>query len=347
MSYLSDDFLDAIAWGLIALFDTWSEHVEQLDWTVDDAISLVRVRNPNGCIVVRGASQDVVTVKVLKTVRAPAEESAPALAQRVRVLLDQVGDILYLRAVYPSLPLGGSVFVRYEITVPRTVDLDLYTQRGGIIVDGIESGVEAETRSGNITLAETLGPATLYTSRGQIRVTDVDGAVEAESGDGDILAQAFTGEASFRTTRGRISIEGNDGMVRARSYDSDIELTNGRGGAHLQSVNGDIRASFENLKKPGDFMTQHGSIALDIRDGRASLEAETLEGDVHLALAPDFSGWIDAGTGGGVVQNELDLAIEQQSGNWLVGRMGSGDEVVVKLRAFNGDIVLEKPEARQ
>jgi hypothetical protein len=91
-------------------------------------------------------------------------------------------------------------------------------------------------------------------------------------------------------------------------------------------------------------MTQHGSIALAVHQGRASLGAESLEGDVSLVLAPGFNGWIDAGTGGGVVRNALDLTVEQESRHWLVGRMGSGDEVILKLRAFNGDIELRGME---
>ncbi|MGC9348787.1 MAG: DUF4097 family beta strand repeat-containing protein [Anaerolineae bacterium] len=348
---MSDSFgelFDGVARRLITLFGPWSQQVEQMAWTLEDPINLLKAHNVNGSISVHAANQNWVTVDAWKTVRAPSEGGAAAFARRVRVRLTQRKHGIYLHAVYPHPPLGYSVFVRYEITVPRAIDMDLYTQNGGITVGGVEGALEAETRTGNIYLNDTLGPVTLYTAEGDIRVADVDGTVDAESSSGAVRLHNVSGVARLRTTSGPIVLNVGEGVVRARSFRGDVELQHFKGRAEGQTISGDIKVSFARLRESSEFITQDGSIDLviqDVAEDATALEAEALEGDINLAIVPDASGLLDAGAGAGSVHCHLPVSGGQKSKHLLVGQLGEGKTPLIKLRTFEGDITIRPYEA--
>lgn len=344
-----EDYQDEIQQGLLSLFGAWSEHIEVLEQVIDGPVSLVRARTMNGSIVVRGGSQTYVTVKAWKVVRGPVEGLAEIFAERVAVDVERHGETVALYAVYPGLPLGCRVFVRYEIGVPRDVDVDLYTHNGGINVLGVEGAIEAETWSGNIELEDTMGPAKLYTSNGAIRMTGLDGAVEAESGKGGVQLESSSGRAQLRTTNGDIMVVSSDAAVKAQSYSGDIEVQQGRGRAELQTVNGDVRASFADLSGERrsvtvTAVTQTGSLSLDLAGGSAIIDAEATDGSISLDLPSDFAGYLEAGTRRGAVVCELSLTTGLRTLNLLAGQLGEGGAGSVRVQTFDGDIRIRARE---
>jgi hypothetical protein len=333
-----DAFFDDIALGLMSLFGPWSEHVEPVSWSVDGPIDLVRVRATSGSIIVRGGSQDVVMVRATKTVRGPTAELAERFARRVEVRMTHAGSSVHLQTLYPRPPLGCAVFVRYEITLPWAVDADLHTQSGGILVSGIEGAVEAETRSGNIDLLDTSGPATAHTASGRIHASGVEGAIQAENDQGRIAVEACSGHIRLRTTSGDIEIDGCDGTVRARSYQGSIRLDRGRGSAELETDGGDILAHFERLGAPGVFLTRTGRVDVTVAELQGYLEAESLDGSVRIGLPTGCSAMLDASTNDGTVLCDHPVDATQRSPSLLIGGLGEGYGPLVKLRSFSGDI---------
>ena len=344
-----DGFLDSVALGLMSLFGPWSEHTEPVTWSVDGLIDLVRVRAISGSIVVRGGSQDVVMVRATKTVRGPTKELADPtgwsrFARRVEVQMTHVGNSVHLQTLFPRPPLGCAVFVRYEITLPWAVDADLYTESGGITVSGIEGAVEAETRSGNIDLVDTSGPATVRTASGRIHASGVEGAIQAENDQGSIAVAACSDHIRLRTTSGDIGIDGCDGTIRARSYQGNIRLDRGRGGAELETDGGDILAHFERLGAPGVFLTRTGRVDVTVADLQAYLEAESLDGSVRVGLPTACSAMLDAGTNDGTVLCDLPVDATQRSQSLLVGGLGEGYGPLIKVSSFSGDIHVQQQD---
>lgn len=335
------DLFDAVTAGMKSLFGPWSEHVEERIWTVDGDLGMLKVRSLNGGILVRGADQEELVVRAVKTVRGPTKEMAESFAPRVHIRKSQIRDGFYLQAVYPRPPLACTVFVRFEIAVPWALDVELYTQNGGVAVSGVEGAVDVETRSGNIDLVDTTGPAKLHTASGAIRASGVEGAIEAESGQGQIVIERCAGYVKLRTTRGDISITDYEGNVRARSYQGDIQLVGATGGADLEAASGDVSASFSHLKAPGIFQSGAGSVAVVLEASEAYLEAEALDGSVVVRLPDGYAGMLDAGTAGGVIDCAIPLGVIQQAPILLTGRLGDGYGPLVKLRTFDGDISIK------
>ncbi|MGC9468170.1 MAG: DUF4097 family beta strand repeat-containing protein [Anaerolineae bacterium] len=342
MKRTSNDFLDQLTQGLFSLFGPWSESVEELDWVFDGPVSLVRARTMNGSIVVRAANQRGATVRAWKTVRGPTEGLADAFRERVRVHVTQHGESLHVYSVYPQPPLGCSVFVRYEITVPRTVDIDLYVENGAIDISGTEGAIEAEVWSGSIELNESIGPADLYVSSGRIRARNAEGAMKAESGAGDIFFEDVVGDVRLRTTRGDLEFVRCTGALRGRSHEGGITVEDATGTVNLETDRGSIRASLLRLEERAVFLTQEGSILVRIQDGLAPVHMETLEGNVDLAVPPRFAGRVEAETGRGAIACELPLDIVEVGPHLLIARSDDDNGAQIKVHTFDGDISIHE-----
>jgi len=329
---------DSVTQGMRALFGPWSEHSEPVSWSVDGPIDLLRVRAVHGSITVRCGDHDGVLIRALKTVRGPTSQLAAWFTERVEARINRHGDSVRVQTLYPRPPMGCSVFVRYEVFLPWTADVDLFTQSGGILVSGIEGAVEAETRTGNIELADTSGPATVHTADGRIKASGVDGALLAENDRGHVSLADCRGRAQVRTTKGDIEIVGFEGTLRARSYQGAIHLQGGSGGAELETDSGDVHATMESLVAPSSFLARTGSVDVTVASLRGYLEAESSDGHVRVRLPSDASGMLDAGTNDGTVHCAASVNASQRTPSLLIGALGSGYGSLVKLRSFSGDI---------
>jgi len=329
---------DSVTKGMMALFGPWSEHSEPVSWSIDGPIDLLRVRAVHGSIVVHCGDHDGVLVRALKTVHGPTDQLAEWFTGRVDARISHHAGSVRAQTLYPRPPLGCSVFVRYEIFLPWAVDVDLFTQSGGIVVSGVEGAVQAETRTGNIELADTSGPATAHTASGHITASGVDGALQVDNGRGRVSLKGCSGRAQIRTTRGDIGIDGFDGAVRARSYQGAIRLDGGTGGAELETDSGDVLATMTNLVSPSSFLARTGSVDVRVAALRGYLEAESSDGEVRVRLPSDASGMLDAGTDDGTVHCALPVKTSQRTASLLVGALGTGYGSLVKLRSFAGDI---------
>jgi DUF4097 and DUF4098 domain-containing protein YvlB len=218
------------------------------------------------------------------------------------------------------------------------MDVDVYTENGGVTVMEVEGAVEAETWSGNIELRDTLGPATVTTSNGSLQLLDVEGSIEAESGSGSCTVHGVHGHARLRTTHGDIRVTAAEGTVKARSHSGNLELLRVSGGGALETATGDIRATFEHVDTASSLITRSGAIQLAIAHSTASIHAESLDGSLTVMLPEQFTGHLDAGTAEGEVRCEIPFDPAQRSRHLLVGALGEDGPARFTLRTFRGDI---------
>ena len=149
------------------------------------------------------------------------------------------------------------------------------------------------------------------------------------------------------TVNGKIHVRGIDGAIDAESVNGVVALVGDTGPFKAQTVNGKIRAEIGRLLKGATFLTTNGSIDLDVDECAASATARTNNGAVKMTLGSGFSGQIDAKTNNGRVRCDFPVAAERQSRKRLKGVIGSGSDVVVKLRSMNGSIHLKERERTQ
>jgi DUF4097 and DUF4098 domain-containing protein YvlB len=139
--------------------------------------------------------------------------------------------------------------VTYEVTVPRSMSLDL------------------ENTNGAIEVADVRGSHKLYTTNGHIELARCAGDVAAETTNGGIKAELLDvtpgKRVSLETTNGRISLAAPptlaaelDAATTNGSVDTDLPVTTTRTGKH--SLRGMINGGGPSLR----LRTTNGSIEI-------------------------------------------------------------------------------------
>jgi DUF4097 and DUF4098 domain-containing protein YvlB len=196
-----------------------AELTETIDRTFDVRPgAAVTLSNVNGSVTVTAWDQPRVRVVAVKKVEADRDEVQEVL-KALRVELQPRDGGLDINTRYPKRgdhSILGWLFgddieaqVRYELTVPRTMKLDLESVNGAIYVDGVNGAHEVETTNGSIEMTRCAG---------SIDASTTNGAISAE------LTTVAKGQPlRFSTTNGRIEVT----LPPTLAVDVDAGTTNG------------------------------------------------------------------------------------------------------------------------
>jgi DUF4097 and DUF4098 domain-containing protein YvlB len=194
--------------------------------------------------------------------------------------------------------------IRFEVHVPRAVDVFVDTAGGRIELEAIDGTVDLDTSGGRIDVERVRGDVVADTSGGGIEVSDVEGSVRADTSGGAINISEVTGDIVADTSGGRIDIEGAGGSVRA------------------DTSGGTVRVVFAAGNDRG------GSL-------------ETSGGGVTAVIDPSVGLEIDASSSGGGVQTDLPLTVQ---GSWSRTRLEgtlNGGGASLRLRSSGGGVRIE------
>jgi hypothetical protein len=212
-----------------------------------------------------------------------------------------------------TLEVGGSRRggdTRFEVTVP-------YGAR-----------INAQTRSGDVSVRGTRGPVEIHTQNGDIDVDEVMTRLDVTCLSGDITARNIGGDVTIYSTNGEVTLSDVRGGVDIVTVSGDIDL---RGIAaktvRAKATSGDVR--FDGSIDPAgryELVTHSGDIGLRIpRDASAQLTVSTWTGTVDS----DFPITLRPGEHGIGVTTTKRFVFE-------IG--GGGARIAVE--AFSGDIKL-------
>lgn len=196
-----------------------AELTETIDRTLDvKAGALVELSNVNGRVSVTSWDQPRVRIVARKEVKGDREAVTDALRE-LRVDIRALNGGVVVTTHYPKR--GTSSFfdwilgehvnaqVEYELTVPRSMNLDLETVNGSVRIAGVNGRHDLETTNGKIEVARCAG---------SIDASTTNGAITAE------LLQVVRGQSlEFETTNGRIQVS----VPRSLAVDVDAGTTNG------------------------------------------------------------------------------------------------------------------------
>lgn len=196
-----------------------AELTETIDRTLDvKPGALVELSNVNGRVSVSSWDQPRVRIVARKEVRGDRDAVTDALRE-LRVDIRALNGGVVVTTHYPKRSssslfdwiLGEDVNaeVAFDVTVPRTMNLDLETVNGAVRVAGVNGRHELETTNGKIEVARCAG---------SIDASTTNGGITAE------LTQIARGQAlEFETTNGRIQVS----VPRTLAVDVDAGTTNG------------------------------------------------------------------------------------------------------------------------
>ena len=177
------------------------------------------IENVNGSITVSGWDKPQVRIHAVKKVNSRDGRGVTEALRALRIEVRQTAAGIEVDTVYPrknDLDFLDVIFgkdinaqVKYEISVPRSMN------------------VEADTVNGSIKVSEVSGEIELDTTNGKIDVLNCSGAVDASTTNGGIgveLLSVLSGkEMSFETTNGRITLS----VPATLAADVNASTTNG------------------------------------------------------------------------------------------------------------------------
>jgi len=173
----------------------------------------------------------------------------------------QNGNQIELEVHVPSIHWSWGTsnrYVRIEMTVPHTANLNLHSRDGHLRASGITGELQLETGDGSI------------------EVTDLHGTLRLHSGDGHIEGNGLDGSLDAST---------NDGHLRVRGRFDALRLETGDGGITAEVLPG------SKLNNNWSIHTGDGSVTLRLADGiAADIEAHTGDGSISSQLPLVVSG---------------------------------------------------------
>lgn len=236
-----------------------AELTETVDRTFDVRPgATVELSNVNGGITITSWDQPRVRVVARKRVEGAKSEVKDAMKE-LKVDIQPRNGGLVITTQYPEESRGiGSIFaflagdhisanVFYELTVPKTMNLDVENTNGMIQATGVNGHLELDTTNGRIEAIRCAGSIDAATTNGRIEaeLLSVDRAKSHRltTTNGRIVLKVpsnFAGEVDAATTNG--SIKTDLPIATTRFGDDHLRGTINGGGAQLRlrTTNGGI-----------------------------------------------------------------------------------------------------------
>jgi len=203
---------------------------------------------------------------------------------------------------------GGLSDVDLELTLPRSMSLEINGTFLDSDIRGVEGDVSVQTVQGDIYVSGGRGRISLHSVQGDVESRGASGRIDLNSSNGDIVIVDADGEITVQTLNGEIEMDG----IRSSSVDAT-------------TVNGEVdyRGTIEN-------------------NGVYSFT--THNGDITLIIAPDVSATFTVSTFSGEFDTGFPITLTETSsgGKRLEFTLGGGSARIA-LSSFGGTIQLVRP----
>ena len=295
-----------------------------------------------------------------KTVCAESEEEARTLSEDFKLAAEGPPDAPRVRWGTEG-SRGGFVSADVQAQVPRRVNLTVATERGDIVLRGLEGNLDVKARRGDATVEDIKGDVVLDVRRADVVVSNITGSVRVESSGGEVEIRNVTGGAALLGEwGGPIRLAAIQGPVRFESRRTKFtaakiegELSTG-GGFNLRGVPGDVFLETKDYEVDLEEVT--GEIKIENRNGpvrvrlprspRYPISIETRNGDIELEMPAASDFLISASARDGEIQSDFEgpeLKVEEQGHNDAVlkGTVGRGGTAIA-LSTTHGVIRLRR-----
>lgn len=266
------------------------EQVEKKSYDME-AGGTVKVIADEGYVRIKSWDRSEVALTMTKHARGKNKREAQKLLEAIEVTIDQGRDRLTIRernigdrsySIFDLFDpdtwneLGGrSLWVNFDLTVPREISLVIDTDEGDIAVTHVEGNVDVNTDEGQTELQHIKSDRLIVvTDEGDIYLEGIDimdsrssSRMDIDTDEGQIeLVDVQTGRLKIETDEGDVVAD----MLRCERLD-------------FYSDEGDIEAEMEILQG-GDYRcrTDEGEVVLYLpRDAAFEITARTQEGEVR------------------------------------------------------------------
>jgi hypothetical protein len=184
--------------------------------------------------------------------------------------------------------------------------------------------------------------------RGKLRVELPKGSkLDLSSMSGDVTAQKL-GEVRIRTMSGDVKLS-SVGKADVQTISGDVRIDDAAGPVRLHTVSGHGIVNTAGAAPQVEYQSASGNLdwsGLCAKD--CHLSAETVSGDLRLAVDPKSSFELSYTSHSGEMRDEAELSVKRSpkrrrgmSGGWLEATYGKG-EGVIEADAFSGSLTVKK-----
>ena len=219
---------------------------------------------------------------------------------------------------------GPILTIDFDVKVPRTVNLDIKSERGPVDIRDIDGTVRTKNHRGTVFIEQVTGMVTAETERAGMELIRIDGNIRAKNhrggitidlAKGNVIAETerapmklidIGGNVEAKNHRGKIHIEQVQGLVTAETERAPMELIgiakdvsakNHRGGINIEQTGGTVDA--ENERAPMEFIGIGSDIraknhrgGITIEQAVGSVFAESERGHIRAEVARATDGAI-------------------------------------------------------
>ncbi len=297
--------LEREGWG----FPRWHKHEvsteQKMEFTIQPG-QTVEVRLPAGDLIITGGF-DGGRVETEARLRGAHPDTLQQKLRDWSLLIEQTDTGVRIRP--PELEGGVEQIIDLTLQLPRQVNLIVRTERGDIRVEKLDGELQLHATHGDLSLHHLTGTLQATTARGDIYLENFKGArIQMDAQSGDLyLRDAEAEQVRLHATHGDVSIERlNTQHLSVETVKGDVmvELTQPlTGEAQLTTVSGDIELC---LPDGNDCRVSLRTVAGDLEcdltarsvsrsrnqyecicgEGRGTLRAEAVHGDVRVSLRP-------------------------------------------------------------
>lgn len=264
----------------------------------------VGIYNSSGAIRVTTWDENRVKVDAVKHGRREEDYA------NVQIEVAAKPESVEIRAVYSREfnRRGNSVFVEFDVKVPRSVALNpVNSSSGDVSVTGPIDRVSVRASSGNVTVTDVTDTAILTSSSGNIQATHIRGELRANASSGNLtisdvgsrmIAQTSSGEihasqirddATATVSSGDIKLEKVGGRAVARASSGTVWVNDVGGDVQADSLSDDVTVT--NVR--GFVRASATSGSVTIRNASEGVRARAISSSIVIS---DCKGPIDAGT---------------------------------------------------
>lgn len=311
---------------------------------------IVITNNRGQTVVVGKQGIPQVTIVVSKVVKAGDRGEAQRLMDALGFdVSDDDGDVV-VKTITPEITVEHrgllglfkgetkSASIDYTVEVPQRFSVVTLTTAGDVRVSNITGTGRVQATSGDVTLREIKGGATVDVTSGTVEVTNlggdlrvtassgnltinrVDGKVSVQTTAGDVTAQRVGGDSRFVLTTGDLHLDGCLGDVTCETKTGDAVIAGVQGSVNARSATGDLVVEILPLGQK-DFV----------------LSSATGDIDVHYLTPREYGFHLDVATSTGTIQGDLPIKLDAISRQRLKGIVGSGASRVI-IETASGDV---------
>ena len=281
----------------------------------------IYLQHDSGDVTIQGWNQDLIRVRLRKTVTADSQELATENAARFNLVSLETPKAIELRV---GTPLGTDLLTKLrnrekkkdvrvdlEIKAPLNLGLTLVLGTGKkLSLSQWRGEVRINGLNGQIDLSKLKlnQPLNVQCPDCAIHIVDSEFSGSILGGNQKIAfekVKAVSKPLMVFTKNGEIALAETQGEIQLRSEAGSVSVKNHRGDLHAQTDSGSV--SLDAMSGEIDVQTNSGAIRCDLQKPGELIEMKSKDGAISISVPTEFKGALDLQSVQGAVDSEFSI----------------------------------------